>query len=336
LSGGGDIADASRSEAAFRELVAPHRGVLRAHCYRMLGSLSDADDAVQEAMIAAWQGFAAFEGRSAVRTWLHTIATRVCLRIAEQRRRRVSPEQHAGAADPRAELGAPLDEATFVEPWVDADDGWTAEVASPEARYSQLEAVELAFVVALQVLPATQRSVLLLRDVVGLSAREVADAQGTSVAAVNSAHQRARATLDEVAPAASQLSIRRALGQPGHRELVERFVAAWERADVDAIVAMMTSDATFTMPPLPTWFRGVDDIRVFLEQRVFRLAWRFRVASANGQPAFLAYERSADTGRYQLSVLNVVTLRGDRVSGITSFLDEAQLSRLGFPATVSA
>jgi RNA polymerase sigma-70 factor (TIGR02960 family) len=307
-------------EAAFQKLVLDHRSSLRAHCYRLLGSATDADDALQEALVAAWQGLGGFERRSRLRTWLFTIATHACIRLASRRPGRLSPIDRAPASDPRAPLAELTLEPIWLEPYAD-DAALSSDVASPEALYSECESVELAFVAALQLLPATQRAVLVLRDVLGFSAQETAEALDTSVAATNSALQRARQTLEQRVPDPSQAKNRHALGAEAQRSLVENFVAAWSRADVDGIVALLTEDATFTMPPLPCWFQGREALRIFLTERVFALSWRFLPISSNGQPAMAAYQWDEASKTYRFNVVNVFELRGDRVAGIHAFLD---------------
>jgi RNA polymerase sigma-70 factor, ECF subfamily len=309
------MSEATR-DAAFAELIEPHRHGLHAHCYRMLGSVHDADDALQEALLGAWKGLPGFEGRSSLRSWLYTIATNASLRILEGRRRRELPGGAGNADDPRAPLTGPLSESLWIEPYPDE-----------LLRYEDREGIELAYVAALQLLPPNQRAALLLREVLGFSARETAGILGTSVASVNSALQRARAKLERELPIRSQQETLRALGDERSRELVARFVDAWNRADVAAIVAMVSEDASISMPPLPTWFRGRDDIAAFLTARVFRSAWRFEVTSAGGQPAFLGRRRDPDSGAYELRALTVVTLEGELIAALTAFLGEGVLGR---------
>lgn len=328
-----ELLDTARAgdEQAFRRLVEPYRGQLHVHCYRMLGSLHDAEDAVQETLLGAWRGLPSFEGRSSLRTWLYTIATNACLRLQARRPPRLLPAAYGPPADPRRELAEPVEEPVWVEPYPDDRIGTDAGRASPEARYDQRESVELAFVAALQHLPATQRAVLILRDVLGYPARDVAGSLDTSVASVNSALQRARQTVAERLPGESQQATLRSLGDDGARRFVARFVGAWERADVDAIVAMLADDATFAMPPLPAWFRGRADVGTFLAERVFATPWRFTAIWASGQPALACYQGDAATGQFRLSALNVFSLRGEQVSGITAFLSPDVLARFDLP-----
>src|SRR5690349_12789897 len=222
----------SGNEAAFAKLIDPFRGELHAHCYRMLGSVHDAEDVLQEALLRAWRALARFERRSSLRSWLYTIATNACLTAIERRPKRVLPIDYGPATDPHVAPGEPVTESVWVEPYPDDTLGLEDGLASPEARYEQRESIELAFVAALQHLPATQRAVLILREVLGFSAKEVAQALKTSVASVNSALQRARAGVDQRVPAQSQQTTLRELGDDGLRELVARYVHAWERNDV--------------------------------------------------------------------------------------------------------
>jgi RNA polymerase sigma-70 factor (ECF subfamily) len=290
----------------FDALVAAHRPELLAHCYRMTGSVQDAEDAVQEALLGAWRGLDGFEGRSSARTWLYRIATHACLRLVERRPPRALVS--GPAFEQTAELGAPVSGPVFLEPWVHG----------PEDAYERREDIELAFVAALQHLPGTQRAVLILREVLQFSAAEVAGMLETSVPAVNSALQRARVTLG------SRRSQQVELSGVDERALVEDFLAAWERADVPALVELLTEDARFVMPPLPAWFAGREWVARFLRERMFATPWRLRPVRANGQPAFACYQGPA----YPLSSILVLTLRDGRVAELTAFLDPAVLRKV--------
>ncbi len=241
---------------SYDERVEPFRAELRAHCYRMLGSAQDAEDALQEALLRAWRGLETFEGRSSLRTWLYTIATNVCLKAIERRPKLVLPIDYGPPADPHDGPGVPLTESVWIEPYPDAELALDDALAGPDARYEQRESIELAFIAALQHLPARQRAVLILRDVLGFSAREAGDVLEMSPPAINSALQRAHKTVDERLPERSQQATLRSLGDERLRALVDGFVAAWERNDVGAVVAMLADDAALTMPPRSTWFRG--------------------------------------------------------------------------------
>jgi len=319
---------------AFDALVDEHRSALHAHCYRLLGSVSDAEDALQEALLGAWQGLGGFEGRSSLRSWLYAIATHAALRFAEKRPSRVVPLEQFSPADPRADVGPLRTEIPWLEPYPEPRYllSGTALAATPEARYSVTESIELAFVAALQHLPPNQRAVLLLREVLGFTAEETAQALATSVPSANSALGRARKTLTERLPAVSQQQLRRELGDRAFRELVERFVSAWQRADIEGIVSMLAEDAVFTMPPLAAWFSGREAIRVFFEAQVFARKWHFVSAHANGQPGLACYMWDEASQSYPLSVINVFTFRGDRVHEIAAFLDPRWLQSSGLPA----
>jgi RNA polymerase sigma-70 factor (ECF subfamily) len=305
-------------EDAFRLLVELHRDELHAHGYRMLGSVDDADDALQDALLRAWRGLEKFEGRSSLRSWLYRITTNACLDVIARRPKRVLPIDHGPAAGPAGDLGDPLTESVWIEPY--AGDHLGDGRAAPEARYEQRESVELAFIAALQHLPATQRAALLLRDVLGFSARESAEALDTTVASVNGALRRARRAVAERLPRQSQQATLRALGDDGIRQVVERYIDAWERGDVDAILAMLAEDATFTMPPLPTWYRGRDAIAAFLTRYALQDRWRLVPARANGQLAFGCYAWDAEQESYTALSLDVLTLDRTRATEVTSFV----------------
>ncbi|GAA1710506.1 sigma-70 family RNA polymerase sigma factor [Kribbella yunnanensis] len=292
----------------FEQLVEPWRGELHAHCYRMLGSFADAEDAVQETLLRAWKGLDEYEDRGSIRPWLYKIATNRCLTLIERRGRR--------------ELPVDAEEATlWLEPYPTNRLDWT----TPETRVATLESVELAFVATLQHLSALQRAVLLLRDVLAFAAREVAELLDTSVAAVNSALQRARAVVGSVP---TQQATLRTLGEPAQRDLVRRYMAAWEAGDVDAIVAMLADDAKYSMPPLPQWFAGRAAIRTFLEEGPLQSQWRLLPASANGQLAVGTYILEGD--RYVPAGLDLLVLRGGEIAEVVSFL-EAEFAPFGLP-----
>jgi RNA polymerase sigma-70 factor, ECF subfamily len=319
-----ELLEAARAgdEHAYGRLVELYRTELHAHCYRMLGSVHDAEDALQDALLRAWRGLPRFEGRSSPRSWLYKIATNTCLDVIARRPKRVLPIDYGPPTDPHDGPGEPVVESVWVEPYPDERLGLEDGYAAPEARYEQREGVELAFIAALQHLPARQRAALILREVLGFSAREVAEALDTTVASVNSALQRARQAVDERLPEQSQQATLRALGDDEIRDLVERYVEAWERCDVDAVVAMLTEDATIAMPPLASWFGGRDALAVFLAGWPLSGNWRWRVVRtrANGQPALGYYSWDAEEERYLPFALNVLTLRGARIKDITAFV----------------
>jgi RNA polymerase sigma-70 factor (ECF subfamily) len=307
---------------AYRRLVEPHRPGLHAHCYRMLGSVQDAEDALQEALLRAWRGLPRFEGRSSLRSWLYTIATNTCLNLISRRPRRVLPIDYGPPADPHGGPGEPVVESVWVEPYPDEQLGLEDGFAAPEARYEQRESVELAFVAALQHLPANQRAVLILREVLGFSAREAAESLDTTVASVNSALQRARRAVEDRLPERSQQATVRSLGDRRLTEIVDGYVEAWERGDVDEVVSRLAEDATFAMPPLRTWFRGRDALTIFLAGWPLSGAWRWRHVRvrANGQEALAFYSWDADLDSYEPFALNLLTLRGALISDVTAFV----------------
>ncbi|TML48200.1 MAG: sigma-70 family RNA polymerase sigma factor [Actinobacteria bacterium] len=312
-------------EDAFRRLVEQHQGELHAHCYRMLGSVHDAEDALQEALLRAWRALPRFEGRSSLRSWLYKIATNTCLDVVGRRPKRVLPIDYAQASDPHLGPGEPIVESVWLEPYPDERLGLEDGFAAPEARYEQRESIELAFIAALQHLPPNQRAVLILREVLGYSAKEVAATLDTTVASVNSALQRARATVDARLPDQSQQATLRSLGDDGLREVVGRYVDAWDRGDVDGVVAMLTEDASFSMPPLRSWFGGREAIRIFLAGWPLSGIWRWRhlPVRSNGQPALAFYAWDGEVESYLPFALNVLTLRDDRISDVTAFIARA-------------
>src|SRR5256885_12391112 len=319
-----DLLQAARrgDEGAFGRLVEPYRGQLHAHCYRMLGSVHDAEDSLQDALLRAWKGLGRFEGRSSLRSWLYTIATNTCLNAIAARPKRVLPVDYGPAFDPHTAPGEPVVESVWIEPYPDEMLGVEDGLAAPEARYEQHEAVELAFIAALQHLPATQRAVLILREVLGFSAKEVAESLDTTVASVNSAMQRARAAVEERVPERSQQATLRALGDDEVRELVDRYVDAWQRNDVEAFAAMLAEDATFAMPPLATWYQGREGIAAWAAGWPLSGTWRWKTifTRANGQPALGFYAWDDDAQTHLPFALNVLSLRGDQVSDVVAFI----------------
>jgi RNA polymerase sigma-70 factor (ECF subfamily) len=335
----GRLLEAARAgdEDAFARLTEPHRRALHAHCYRMLGSTADADDALQETLLRVWRGLAGFEGRSSLRSWLYAIATNTCLRAIERRRKRVLPIDYAAASDPHDGLAAPLVESVWVEPYPDETLGLEDGLAGPEARYEQRESVELAFIAALQHLPARQRAVLILRDVLGFSAREAAGILETTPAGIDSALQRAHKAVDERLPERSQQAVLGSLDDQGLREIVGRYVDAFERGDVDAVVSMLTADGAFAMPPLPTWYRGREAVGFFLSSHVLKdNRWRLVAARANGQPAFGNYRWDEQRQAFEPRSLSVLTLARDGIAEITTFIGPALFPRFGLPDQVES
>jgi len=334
-----ELLDAARKgdEDAFGRLVGPYRVELHAHCYRMLGSVPDAEDALQDALLSAWRGLPRFEGRSSLRSWLYKIATNACLKAIERRPRRVLPIDYAPAADPHDGPAEPVTESVWLEPYPDEGLGLESGLLGPDARYEQREGIELAFTAALQHLPARQRAVLILRDVLGFSARETADALETTSVSVDSALQRAHKSVDERLPKQTQQATLRSLGDQALGEVVDRYVAAWERNDVDAVVAMLTEDARMTMPPLPSWYSGREAIAGFL--RGWPLSdekrWRLVPTSANAQPAFGGYLWDEGTQTFRAHSVEVLTLRGTRIEEVTAFLTAHAFSQFGLPDRIA-
>jgi RNA polymerase sigma-70 factor (ECF subfamily) len=326
------IATTAVRAASFEEQIEPYRTELHAHCYRMLGSVHDAEDALQDALLRAWRGLPKFEGRSSLRSWLYRIATNSCLRLIERRPTRVLPIDYGPQSDPHDNLAPPLVESVWIEPYPDAAiaDGF----AMPEARYEQRESVELAFVAALQHLPARQRAVLILRDVLGFSGAEVAEALETTPKAVYSALQRAHHTVDDHLPALSQQATLRSLGDARVREIIEHYVDAWERGDVEAIVSMLADDAILAMPPQPSWYRGHEAARVFLARGPLAPTHSRRLlpAHANGQIALGSYYVGWPGQPRVLQVLQLLTLHmSGHIAEITAFVG-AELEPFGPPA----
>ena len=320
---------------AFGQLVEPYRRELQVHCYRFLGSMQDAEDALQDTLVSAWQGLAGFEGRASLRTWLYRVATSRCLdALRSARRRPVAGPMPAGLEPPEPTR---FGEVLWLEPCPDAMlEGLAEATAGPEARYEALESISLAFIKALQLLPPRQRAAIILRDVLGFHASEAAQMLDTTVESVTSALKRARATLDreqqswQREPAPPPMS-------PAEQQLVERFTTAFETADVDGIVALLTEDAWLTMPPMPLEYQGRELAVQFFRTTAFRPGWTSRLlpTRANGQPAFGFYVRDPRTGDFYTVGLMVLTLAGSRISAITRF-EAGTLPRFGLPATYTS
>jgi len=334
-----DLLEAARagSEDAFRRIVEDHRAELHVHCYRMLGSLHDAEDALQDTLLRAWRGLPDFSGRSSLRTWLHRIATNACLNAIARRGKRVLPIDYGPACAPTLDNGEPLLESVWVEPYPDHALGLADGYAAPEARYERREAVELAFIASLQHLPATQRAVLILRDVLGFSAREVSESLDTTVVSVNSALQRARRAVAERLPERSQQATLRSLGDERIRALVEAYVDAWARADVGAIEALLAKDAVFSMPPWASWWRGGDAIAGLARSAIGACPETRSVPTrANGQLAVASYGLDPESGRYTATAIDVFTLEGPLIKEITAFVTPAVFPRFGLPPVLEA
>jgi RNA polymerase sigma-70 factor, ECF subfamily len=332
---GRDLARArAGDDAAFTRLVEPLRRELHAHCYRMLGSAHDADDALQDALLRAWRGLARFEGRSSLRSWLYTVATRTCLDTLEHRGRRALP-MDLGPSSDRAVIGdAPLSEVAWLGPYADAAlvDGQ----AGPDTRYEQREAVELAFVAALQHLPGNQRAALLLFEVLGFSAAEIATMMDTSTTSVNSALARARKMIAQKVPSPTQQQTLREIDDARVREVVAGYSAALERGDADALIALLTEDVTWSMPPLAHWYHGLEAVTDFALQVPLTScgSWRHLPTSANGQPAVGCYLWNDDAGAHLAWSITVLTLRGEHVAEITTFIGPDHFTPFGLPTSL--
>ena len=295
----------------------------------MLGSLHDAEDALQDALLRAWRGLVRFEGRSSLRAWLYKIATNTCLNQIARRPKRVLPIDSFDSVDPHDGLGLPPLESVWVEPYPDQGLGLEDGFAAPEARYEVRESVELAFVAALQHLPPNQRAALILREVLGFSAQETADSLDTTTASVNSALQRARKTIEERLPERSQQATLRSLGDERLREVVQGYMDAMQRGDVDAVVSMLAEDAAWSMPPLAAWFSGHDALAGFLIRGPLSGDWRWRhlPAQANGQAAVGSYCWHEGEQAYLPFALDVLTLDGAQIKEVTSFITRSSISR---------
>jgi RNA polymerase sigma-70 factor (ECF subfamily) len=315
-------------EEAFGALVAPYRRELRAYCYRMAGSLDDADDLLQESLLRAWRALATFEGRASLRTWLYRVTWSACVDALQSKPMRKLSVDTGPPANPEDPVPAPQ-----LEGWIGPCPAslYQDMPATPEARYTGRESVALAFLAALQLLPAKQRATLLACDVLGWSAQECADMLGSSVASVNSSLQRARDTLESRSsrwrPSLPEEAVTRAL--------LAKYVQAWERADVPALVSILHEDATLAMPPLPIWLRGSRAIGQSIGAMVLtpdaRGVFRFVTTEANGLPALAAYRRDAPDGIYKPFALHVLSL-GTSVEAVTAFLDPTLFSRFELPS----
>jgi len=329
------IARARSGDAdAFEELIGPHRRELQVHCYRILGSAQDAEDALQETLLAAWQGLGGFEERASIRTWLYQVATSRCLNALRSASRRPQMNWPPLGVDPPEPTR--LGEVTWLEPYPDILlEGLADSAPGPEARYEATEAISLAFVTALQLLPPRQRAVLILRDVLGFRASETAGILETTEESVTSALKRARATLQQqFRPAAGQ-DPPPPPGSAAERELVDRLTQAYDAGDVDSVVALLTDDVLLRMPPVPLEYQGRELTARFLTVVAFRQGRTYRLVAtrANGQPAFGAYVRDPVGGVAHAAGLLVFTLAGDRISVITRF-DNSSLPRFGLPRTL--
>jgi RNA polymerase sigma-70 factor (TIGR02960 family) len=317
---------------AFRELIEPHRRELQVHCYRMLGSFQDAEDALQDTLLAAWQGLPGFEGRASIRTWLYRIATNRCLNTLRSASRRPAKEWDVPDINPPEPTR--LGEVVWLEPYPDTLLARAVDVPlGPEARYEQTEAISLAFITALQVLPARQRAVLILRDVLGYHADEVADMLDSTVESVTSALKRARATLHRRLPNADEHEPPPAPGSPAEQALVAKLARAYQSGDIDALVALLTDDVRISMPPIPLEYHGRDAAARFYTSIIHHRTYHLVPTRANGQPAFATYLRTPSSTTRHCTGLLVLTLTGNRISALTRF-DNSLLPAFGLPRSL--
>jgi len=314
----------------FSELTEPYRRELQFHCYRILGSLQEADDLVQETFLRAWRRLDTYQGRASFRAWLYKIATNACLDVLDQRHsRRLLPMDIYPAADPKATIDPPPSEIYWLEPFPDE---WLVDqtAISPEARYSLYESVSFAFLTALQALPARQRAALILTDVLDWSAREVAELLETSLSSVNSALHRARVTLAKHYHGHIREHPAKIEADEETQKLLNQYVEAWQTADIAGLVALLKKDAILTMPPSPSWYRGKNAIGIFAARTVFadhgmfagkaKGRWKLLPLHANAQPGFAIYQRAEDR-EYQFSGIHVLTLKAHQLTQITCFMD---------------
>jgi RNA polymerase sigma-70 factor, ECF subfamily len=328
-------------EEAFARLVGPYRRELLVHCYRMLGSLQDAEDVVQEALLHAWRRLGTLRQHTSLRAWLYKIATNACLDALDKRPRRTLPTAVYPAADPRAPLASPIEEPIWLEP---LPDEWLVDAAdNPEARYTMRESVTLAFQLALQLLPPRRRAVLILRDVLAWHANEVADLLDMTISAVTSALHRARATMRKYHGADRENAVRSLPDDERTRRLLDEYVQAWSAADIAKLIALLKDDAAWIMPPLPTWYRGREAIHAFVATRLLSasaraVGRRYIPTRANGQPAMAIYHCSEASEVYQAVGLQVLTVDESawQFAQVTTFMKPELFPRFGLAVELSA
>jgi len=323
--------------SAFSTLIEPYRRELQVHCYRLLGSLEDAEDLVQETMLRAWRHIDTFKGRASLRTWLYAIATNACLDTLKKRPPRTLPAAASPAMDPLTPIAQAPAESIWLEPFPDR---WLAEATeNPEARYSRRESVSLAFLTVIQLLPPRQRAIVLLSDVLDWRAGEIARLLSTSVLAVNSALHRARATLAKHYHPEQHAWVQAGPADRATSELLRRYVDAWETDDIDGLVALLKEDATMSMPPSPSWLWGREAIRAFLASTAFgpgaRGRWHLDATAANARPAFVVYRADESRGSRRAFGIQVVTPEGSAatrlIADVTTFTVPALVTAFGFP-----
>lgn len=328
----------------FSELAEPYRRELQIHCYRILGSLQEADDLVQETFLRAWRRLDTYQGRASLRAWLYKIATNACLDVLDQRHgHRLLPMDVFPASDPKTTIDPPTSEIYWLEPFPDE---WLVDqtAINPEARYSLYESVSLAFLTALQALPPRQRAALILTDVLDWSAREVAELLETSISSVNSALHRARVTLAKHYHGHIQEHPAKVETDEQTQKLLNQYVEAWQTADIAGLVALLKKDAILTMPPSPSWYRGKNAIGIFAARTVFadhgmfagkaKGRWKLLPLHANAQPAFAIYQR-AEAGDYQFSGIHVLTAQARQLTQITCFMDPSLLRYFSVLPTIT-
>ena len=328
----------------FGEQTEPFRRELQVHCYRILGSLHEAEDMVQETMLRAWKRLDTYEGRASFRSWLYKIATNACLDFLDSKRsRRLLPFHNLPASDPSSAIQPPASELTWLEPFPDE---WLGDESAlnPETRYTESESISLAFLTALQTLPPRQRAVLILRDVLDFSAAETANILILTVSSVNSALHRARVTLsNRYQRNASENLITPPLDEKT-QQLLDHFVQAWESADVAGLVALLKEDVSFAMPPSPSWYQGPTAIGIFVAATVFaddgmfsgkaKGRWRLLRTKANASPAFALYQRT-EPNQYQAFGILLLEVNDNKLLQLVSFIDPTLPTRFGFPATLN-
>lgn len=306
---------------AFSSLAEPYRLELLTYCYRMLGSLEDAEDQVQETFLRAWRRLETYEGRASFRAWLYKIATNVCLDALEHHPKRILSPEFAAPLDPSDPLPLPRNEPVWIEPF--PEDLLAPTSSNPETRYDAYESISLAFLAALQVLPPRQRNVLILKDVLDWSMAEIADALGTTLASVTSLMHRARATMKQRNTGGKQDALRMRMPDDQTRELLDRYVRAWESADIEGIVSLLKDDALFPMPPFPVHIQGKPAIQAFIIRTILsgeqQNPWKLIPIRANGQPGFAFYQIDELTRTYRPFALQILTLENGLISEAATF-----------------
>ncbi len=331
----------TQSTSDIGSLIEPYRRELYLHCYRLLGSLHDAEDMVQETMLRAWRHFDTFKGSASLRTWLYTIATNTCLDALKKRGSRTLPARFSPASDPMSPVAPRSAEELWLEPFPDS---WLAsaqeKAENPEARYTRSESISLAFLTALQLLPPRQRAILILADVLDWRAAEIARLLELSLSAVNSALHRARVTLAKSYPSGQREAMRIHQADAETDELLSRYLQAWETDDVAQLVALLKEDAILSMPPIPSWYQGRDAIHAFLLQKLgAHRQWRMFSTHANGQPAYILYLANETKDLYEAFGIQVITLYSSRLPGqiseVTIFRNPSLVTSFGFPLQLS-